>query len=295
VSARRLATLVVVVALVIGSAADRLPARRIVRADGYWILSGDFHVHAFPGDGALAPWALRWEAARAGLDVIAVTNHNQAFAGRLGAWLAGFSGGPLVVPGEEVTTPRYHLIALGIGEQIAPDPDAARVIAAVHAQHGVAIAAHPGARFNGYSAEAIARLDGVEAAHVADTEAERRAFVDFYENARRGRPQVAAIGSSDFHNSPSIGSSRTYVFTRTPTVGGVLEAIRNGWTVAQDPEERLYGPDAFVEMIRRTRPDGRSDPHPWWRRASLTLAWVGVLGLLMLGPGAIYSRRRSPR
>ena len=56
--------------VVLGTLADRTPQRESLRAGDYWVLSGDFHVHAFPGDGLLAPWLLRREAARAGLDVI---------------------------------------------------------------------------------------------------------------------------------------------------------------------------------------------------------------------------------
>ena len=38
-----------------GSLAPRVPIHEPARAGGYWILAADFHVHGFPGDGALAP------------------------------------------------------------------------------------------------------------------------------------------------------------------------------------------------------------------------------------------------
>ena len=56
---------------------------RSARAGDQFVLAGDFHVHAFVGDGGVAPWELGREAARRGLDVIAVTNHNQLLAARL--------------------------------------------------------------------------------------------------------------------------------------------------------------------------------------------------------------------
>jgi len=66
--------------LLAGVAAGTLSDARVMpapqRQDGYYILSADFHVHVFPGDGALAPWDLRREAARRRLDVIALTDHN---------------------------------------------------------------------------------------------------------------------------------------------------------------------------------------------------------------------------
>jgi hypothetical protein len=71
VSGRRLrawSAALLIAGATLGTLTDRIPARSAVRAGDYWVLSGDFHVHAFPGDGALAPWVLRDEAARAGLD-----------------------------------------------------------------------------------------------------------------------------------------------------------------------------------------------------------------------------------
>jgi hypothetical protein len=275
-----------VAGLLVGSASDAIPQRQPGRVDGYWLLAADFHVHAFPGDGALAPWELRDEAARSGLDAIAVTDHNQVLAGRLASWVARWPGGPMLIPGEEVTTPTYHLIAIGVDELIDPHQPSRSAIAAVHSQGGVAIAAHPAGRYVGYDSVAMATVDGTEAAHVAEDPAWAEAFVDFWRQARRMNPQAAPIGSSDFHSSPLLGSNRTYVFARAVTPAGVLEAIRHGRTVASDSEGRLYGDPAFIALVQRARPAGRSDPHPVWRRVSLFLVWIGVVGVLVLGPGA---------
>jgi hypothetical protein len=98
------------------------------RAGGYWILAGDFHVHAFPGDGSLAPWAVRAEAACAGLDVIALTNPNQMLAARLDRWLAGSSNDPIVLGGQEITHPRYHIAAIGLEHAVDADQPAASAL-----------------------------------------------------------------------------------------------------------------------------------------------------------------------
>jgi hypothetical protein len=104
--------------VVIGTFADRIPDRPSLRVGDYWVLSGDFHVHAFPGDGVLLPWTLRREAARAGLDVIAVTNHNQVFTGRLARWVSSRSEGPIMIAGQEITNPGYHMIGAGLDQRI---------------------------------------------------------------------------------------------------------------------------------------------------------------------------------
>ena len=271
---------------VVGTLADRIPSRQAVRAGDYWVLSGDFHVHAFPGDGALAPWALRNEAARAGLDVIAVTNHNQTLTGRLAEWVSGSGDGPLMLIGQEVTNPEYHMVAAGLHHAVNADQPAAGAIADVHAQGGVAIAAHPSRRFRGYDGDAtVAALDGAEASHsgVHFDDAFRNDLRAFFARAQGINPDIAAIGSSDFHAMPpAMGLSRTYLFVRERTKAGVLDAIRAGRTLAMDGDGRLTGDSSLIELLGDVRPAGRSDPHPKWRRFSAALTWFGALGLVIL-------------
>src|SRR5918993_514770 len=64
-------------AVAAGTLLDVRRPRQIPRHGEYSVLQADFHVHAALGDGGVAPWELRREAERRGLDVIAVTNHNQ--------------------------------------------------------------------------------------------------------------------------------------------------------------------------------------------------------------------------
>ena len=279
---RQLAALVVVTGIAIGTAIDRTPTRSMERAGEYFVLAADFHVHAFPGDGALAPWSLRDEAAHAGLDVFAVTNHNRTFTAHLARWLAGPSNGPIVIAGQEITNPRYHLIAIGIENTVNASQPAAGAIADVHAQGGVAIAAHPTPMFHGYDDDAtVAALDGTEAAHPADPPEEQEMFAAFFERARRLKPSIAPIGSSDFHASPSLGRCRTLVFVREPNASGVIDALRSGRTVAIDQNGRQYGDPALVGLIAHATPAGRSDEQEGWRRLSVALAWLGLLGLLL--------------
>ena len=279
---RALSALCVITGVLVGTRASTTPARVPPRVGDYWILAGDFHVHAFPGDGSLAPWTLRDEAAREGLDVFAVTNHNQAFTARFAQRQATDTNGPLVLAGEEVTSRDYHLIAVGISRKVNAAQSAARAIADIHAQGGVAIAAHPGPVSVGYTDDAIMELDGTEAAHPADDQRERDEFVAFYERARRLNPRVAAIGSSDFHAMPApVGTCRTFLFVRERTEAGVLDAIRNGRTVALDETGQLYGDPERVASVERSIPRQPVDEHAGWRRFSVAIAWIGMLGLLV--------------
>jgi hypothetical protein len=284
----------VIVGVLVGTRTTITPTRVPSRVGDYWILAGDFHVHAFPGDGSLAPWSLRDEAARERLDVFAVTNHNQVLTARLALRLRsgqargdlGASDDPLVLAGEEVTNRDYHLIAVGITQKVNAFQAAARAIADIHAQGGLAIAAHPGPLSVGYTDDAIRALDGTEAAHPADDQRERNEFIAFYERARRLNPRIAPIGSSDFHAMPApVGSCRTFLFVRERTEAGVLDAIRNGRTVARDETGHLYGDPALVALAKQAIPHQPVDGNNGWRRLSVALAWLGMLGLLLFGGG----------
>jgi predicted metal-dependent phosphoesterase TrpH len=287
ISTRAAAVALILVGAVIGTAGDRVSPRPALRAGEYWVLAGDFHVHASPGDGALSPWMLRDEAARAGLDVIAVTNHNQTFTGRLANRVGDAGDGPLMIPGEEITNPKYHMIAVGIERPVnGAQLSAVDAIGEVHAQGGVAIAAHPSPRFHAYDDDTtLALLDGAEAMHseVHRDQAFRADLEAFFARARRVNPGIAAIGSSDFHAMPPMmGRCRTYLFVRERTKAGVLDAIRSGRTLAVDGDGRLQGDPPLIELLGNVRPIGRTDRHPVWRRVSVSLAWFGALALICL-------------
>jgi hypothetical protein len=267
--------------LAIGTLSDERPAAASLRSGEFWILRGDFHVHAFPGDGSLTPSSLREEAKRAGLDVIVITNHNQTVTGQFAQWLTGSTDVPIVIGGEEITNPRYHLIAVGVTLKVNADQPALNAIAAIHAQNAVAIAAHPTHAFPGYDDAALSMVDGTEVAHPADDFRERQEFVDTFDRASRMNPHIAPIGSSDIHVAPALGACRTYLFVRERSIAGVLEAIRAGRTVAADESEALYGFPDFVARVRGAAPPGRSDAHVFLRRLSLLLVWLGLTGMLM--------------
>ena len=281
-------TALIVLGLSIATATlrDRLPARERIRVDGYDVLSGDFHVHAFVGDGGLAPWMLQRHAARVGLDVIAITNHNQTLAGRLGRWAARRSAGPMVMVGEEITSRDFHLIGVGIEEAVEWDQPAAAAIDQVHAQGGVAIAAHPVHGFaEGYDERALAQLDGLEAAH---PDVLRSAigpqFEEFYQRTLARNPEIAAIGSSDFHMGGPLGWCRTLLLVRERSEAGVIDAIRDGRTVGRCGSEQLRGRPELVRLLEPYRDalaPPREDVAP---RAATVLVWLSLVALAILGP-----------
>jgi predicted metal-dependent phosphoesterase TrpH len=266
--------------LTAGTLSDSSTHRSPIATGRGTVLRADFHVHAFPGDGVLPAWELRHEATRRGLDVIAITNHNQTLAARL---LASESGVlPLVIRGQEVTAPSFHLIALGVREVVDWRLPLAEVIDAIHAQGGVAIAAHPvRTSWRADDPEAITALDGSEALHSlsATNPAEGNQLLEFHRTVRAKKPTHAAIGSSDFHSVAPIGRCSTYVLVDEVSERGVLSAIRRGQTAATDASGTLIGPAELVDLIREAR---TSRPSAEPSRMLANIAVTLVLGALVL-------------
>ena len=276
-------------AVALGTLSEDLDPRTVT-AQG--ILEADLHVHPFPGDGALPVWELRREAARRGLDVIAVTAHNNRFALDVGGAFQG-TADIIVLPGQEITAPRYHVVAVGTDTLIDWRLTARQAIEAVHAQGGIAIAAHPvETSWRDSDPAALALLDGAEVAHPAmrPTPPWRDEYLQFFLRLQRINPDAAPIGSTDFHTSAPLGLCRTYLLTDDRSAGGVLDAIRRGRTVARRPNGRLHGSDADVAVVERYL-SGR-DPLPGARPMEQAAAFVALAALALLSWPADRRNRR---
>ena len=104
----------------------------------------DLHVHSVWSDGAQSPKAIVMAAAGR-VDVLAITDHDE-IRGALEARQFARAHPELgvdVVVGEEVSTLNGHVLALWIEEAVPPGLTAERTIALIHAQGGLAVAAHP--------------------------------------------------------------------------------------------------------------------------------------------------------
>lgn len=268
--------------LIAGAAFDTREASVPGRAGRFHIVAADLHVHAFPGDGALPRWELAREASRRGLHAIVISNHNQTLAPKI---MPGIIF-PLVIPSQEITTPRFHLVAAGVTRTIDWRKPELEIVQDVHEQGGVVIAAHPIGRFWHSGDAMLAALDGAEVAHpLTDAVATGRdELTAFFERVRAVNPDVAPIGSSDFHMVAPLGVCRTYVFAESVSVQGVLDAIRAGRTVAKDQHGVLYGAAELTHLIDNTRAAFEVPPHG--RRATLAalLVLLGFLGLVIVRP-----------
>jgi predicted metal-dependent phosphoesterase TrpH len=128
-----------------GLAAGLLAPRRKARRGLATTLGrADLHVHSNWSDGAQSPEAIVWAAAGR-VDVVAITDHDEIRGARRARLFAAEHPdlGVDVVVGEEVSTLNGHLIGLWLQERVPPGLPALRTIELIHAQGGVAVAAHP--------------------------------------------------------------------------------------------------------------------------------------------------------
>jgi len=298
-----LAMALLIIAGVAGTLLDRHPERPVVERAGYRVLQADFHAHTRMSDGVLSPQGLVLHASRRGLDVVAVTEHNMTLPGKMARWFSELIGGPLVLVSQEVTSSRFHLHGVGIEAAIDATLPLSDVIDQIHAQGGVAIAAHPTRKYWQQYAPVLARLDGTEVAHPMRWAPSRRGWagehlVEFYDDAWAKGHAIAPIGSSDYHFFSPLGVVRTWVFVERATAAGVLDAIRAGRTVTRMPdEERWYGPPELVQALKDDPVPANVKPETY-NYGDVTIAdagfrWMGLLGLL--GLVFLSPRPRSTR
>jgi len=103
---------------------------------------GNLHIHTTLSDGHATHAEVAAFAARAGLDFVVVTDHNTYASGR-----QGWYGNVLLLMGEELNAPEdphhNHLLAFGIGDDLAGGSDPQAWIDAVNACGGLTFLAHP--------------------------------------------------------------------------------------------------------------------------------------------------------
>lgn len=276
-----------------GSLYDTAPEREDTERGGMRVLEVDFHTHTRFSDGFLSPFESVIDARRHGLDAFAITEHNAVLPAKMGRWFSELIGGPTVIVGEEITTSRFHVIGVGLSHAIDAPEDVQDALDEIHAQNGVAIAAHPAERFWPVFDPVRADLDATEVVHpVAFSERSSGGFrwsdmVEFYERAHRDGYPLAAVGSSDFHFFRVLGVCRTLVFTNDTSERGIVEALRAGRTVVIAPNGRRFGDPELLAVLDRDPLPARStiatyeavSPLDWITRA---LGFFGVVGVFLL-------------
>lgn len=201
----------------------------------------DLQLHSDLGDGLASPEAILDSAERVGLDVIALTDHDDIRGSFLMRDLAARRSSAVeVVTGVEVTTRSGHLLALWIEEEIPMFAPLAATVARIHELGGLAVVPHPlsyltfsvgeGALRALHGGPAECHVDGIELrnpSYAGRVRGRRAAWLNEHVLG------LAETGSSDAHHAELVGTA---------------------WT--DFPGHRAVDLRQAI-MSRTTRPDGR--------------------------------------
>jgi predicted metal-dependent phosphoesterase TrpH len=237
----------------------------------------DLQLHSDLGDGLSSIEEILDSAERCGLDVIALTDHDDirgAFALRE---LAARRSSPVqVVPGVEVTTRSGHLLALWIEDEIPMFCSLAQALSRVHQAGGLAIVPHPLSYLTFSVGEGALRqlaatgddeqmVDAIEVrnpSYAGRVRASRAAWLNTHVL------RVAETGSSDAHHAALVGTCwtdfpgttpedlRTAVRERATTADGRGWTLREHLDGAAKQQWRSMVRDPVKRAHRRIRSGG---------------------------------------
>lgn len=178
----------------------------------------DLHIHTDHSfDGTASVREVLAAAKSAGLDVIAITDHDQ-IAGSLQAVQLAPDYGLQAIAGIEITTAEGDLLAYNIREKIAPHQSLVQSILQVAEQGGFCVAAHPmsaGMGMNSVTHYGVieALRDERAARTLIGIETINATAIDQPANASAQKlalhTGLLAFGNSDAHISQTVGLGRT--------------------------------------------------------------------------------------
>lgn len=240
----------------------------------------DLHVHSLASDGTAGIEEILVAAVAAGLDAIAITDHDRIDAAEAGSALARRRGLPIeVIVGEEISTRGGHLLGLWLREPIRPWQSLRASIIAVHEQGGLAIPAHPLFPYPLCAQGVMLRRLLADPDPRCHPDA-----IEVFNPTTFGRPvhrrvvrfaashALAAVGNSDAHAVEAIGrGSTTFPGSSAEELRIAILARQTGWQGSFHPtasqlgtfgrQLRKYGRDLRDETRGRVRNDGTGRDH----------------------------------
>lgn len=230
----------------------------------------DLQLHTDFGDGLSPPEAVLDAAEAAGLDVIAITDHDDIRAAFLARDMAQQRSSTVqVIPGIEVTTRSGHLLALFVEDEIPMLRPLGETIARVHELGGIAVVPHPLSYLTFSVGESALRdlAERVDSDRYIDGIEIRNPSYAGRVRATRARwlnekiLKVAETGSSDAHHAALVGTAwtefpgttpaelRAAILDRTTAAAGrrwtlrehLDGALRQQWrSMVRDPAKRVW-------------------------------------------------------
>jgi hypothetical protein len=208
----------------------------------------DLQLHSDLGDGLSSPDEILHAAERTGLDVIALTDHDDIHGSFALRDLASRRSSPVeVITGVEITTRSGHLLALWIEDEIPMLCSLAQAIARVRDADGMTIVPHPLSYLTFSIGEGALRklaahgdrarmVDGIEVrnpSYAGRVRASRAAWLNAHVLG------AAVTGSSDAHHAALVGTcwtefpGRSGADLRRAITDRATTADGRGWTLGE--------------------------------------------------------------
>jgi len=191
----------------------------------------DIHIHSDHSDGSASiPQIMEYVQNRTDLKVIAITDHNTIEGALFAQSLAELYDFEVVV-GEEVSSKEGHVIGLFLTEEVPAGMSARETIAAIEAQGGIAVIAHPFSNqgvFGPFGRNLFADAVNDWAFHALEVCNSLPFLVWANSVAAKmfaGGHGVAATGGSDAHFLEQVGKG--YTVFRGATAQDLSDSIRN--------------------------------------------------------------------
>ena len=172
----------------------------------------DFHTHTnFSSDGDMSPEGIIRAAKNAGLDGIAVTDHNTIRGGKRAEKLAGNDF--IVFVGAEIKTADGEIIGINLRGDIPPDLSPEETCRRIKNQGGFVIIPHPFDKTRSGLGDAVEKIvEYIDAVEVFNA---RSPFDRFNKKAadfacKKNLPRVAG---SDSHFEDELGYAHTMVYS----------------------------------------------------------------------------------
>ncbi len=184
-------------------------------------------------EGVDTPEDMVKQAAKIGLDAIAITDHDTIRGGvealRFAKKNKKITEKIIVIPGSEVSSADGHILALGIEKDIPKGLPARETIDLIHANGGIAVASHPfdiksvGLGEKAALCDAVEVFNGVNLERISNWKAKR--FAE--------KNNLNMVSGTDAHSAQMIGYAATRVAAEH-NIDSILHAIKKGKTSVSD-------------------------------------------------------------
>ena len=188
----------------------------------------DTHIHSKYSKDSITPLEnIIKYSKKIGLNAIAITDHDEI----KGTWAIREleHDDLLLIPGEEVSTSKGHIVALGITDYIKPLQSPEETIDEIHDNAGIAIAAHPYCYYRSGLGNITQSLD------VDAMETKNSSYIlgisNYLSKKVSNKNNIPEIGASDAHFVEGIGCCYTEIPV-TDSVDTLLKYIKKGKSTA---------------------------------------------------------------